>query len=83
MTMMAATLIYGKNPFIFYSPEIKGQWPWDLVCSIGDMISITFEKKNENIGLNLTFCTRRSNFVGSHRQNLKKSPFLKLEGPGL
>ena len=81
MTTMAATLIYGKNPFIFYSPEIKVQWHWGLVCSIGNMGSITFEKKNDNLGLTLTFYTRRSNFVGSYRQNLKKISFTEIRRP--
>ena len=36
MTKMAATSIYGKN-LLKSSPEPEGQWPWDLVCSIGDV----------------------------------------------
>ena len=36
MTKMTAMPIYGKTPLkIFFKPE--GRWPWDLVCSIGDM----------------------------------------------
>ena len=34
LTKMATMPIYGKNPS---SLEPKGQWPWDLVCSIGDV----------------------------------------------
>ena len=34
MTEMAAMLIYGENLKIS-SPEPKGRWPWNLVCSIG------------------------------------------------
>ena len=37
MTKMATTPIYGKTPYISSSLEPKGQWPWDLVCSIGDV----------------------------------------------
>ena len=38
MTKMATTPIYGKNPLnVFFSVEPKGRWPWDLVCSIGDV----------------------------------------------
>ena len=36
MTKMATTPIYDK-PFKFPFLEPKGQWPWDLVCSIGDV----------------------------------------------
>ena len=34
MTKMAAMPIYGKN-LKKSSPEPKGRWPWNLVCSIG------------------------------------------------
>ena len=34
MTKMAAMSIYGKNLKKFSSPEPKGWWPWNLVCSI-------------------------------------------------
>ena len=44
MTKMAAMPIYGKNPLKSSSPESKGQWPWGLACSIGDMGPIKFEK---------------------------------------
>ena len=37
MTKMATTPIYGKNPLNIFFSETKGQWPWDLVCSIGDV----------------------------------------------
>ena len=37
MTKMATTPIYGKKPFKYPLFEPKGQWPWDLVCSIGDV----------------------------------------------
>ena len=36
MNKMAATPIYGKNP-LKSSPEPEGRWPWDLVCSMGDV----------------------------------------------
>ena len=35
MTKMAAMPIYGKNFKKSSSPEPKGRWPWNLVCSIG------------------------------------------------
>ena len=34
MTKMAAMPIYGKNLKTSSSPELKGRWPWKLVCSI-------------------------------------------------
>ena len=37
MTKMADTPIYGKKLLKISSPEPEGQWPWDLVCSIGDV----------------------------------------------
>ena len=37
MTKMATTPIYGKTLYMFSSLEAEGQWPWDLVCSIGDV----------------------------------------------
>ena len=35
MTKMAAMPIYGKNLKKFSSPEPKGRWAWNLLCSIG------------------------------------------------
>ena len=35
MTKIAAVPIYGKNLKTSSSPEPKGRWPWNLVCSIG------------------------------------------------
>ena len=37
MTKMATMPIYGKTLLISSSLEPKGQWPFDLVCSIGDV----------------------------------------------
>ena len=41
MTKMATMPIYGKNPLNIFSgtkrPMPGGQWPWDLLCSIGDV----------------------------------------------
>ena len=37
MTKMATMPLYGRNPFNISSLEPKGQWPWDLACSIGDV----------------------------------------------
>ena len=36
MTKMATMPINGKNSLLSSSLEPKCQWPWDLVCSIGD-----------------------------------------------
>ena len=39
------SLIFGKNLLKkSSSPELKGQWPWGLVWSIGDMGPVKFEK---------------------------------------
>ena len=46
MTKMAAMPIYGKNPLKSSSPEPKGQWPCGLVCSIGDIGPMKFEKND-------------------------------------
>ena len=35
MIKMATMPIYGKNLKKSSSPEPKGQWPWNLVCSLG------------------------------------------------
>ena len=35
MTKMTVMPIYGKNLKKSSSPEPKGRWPWNLVCSIG------------------------------------------------
>ena len=37
MTKMATTPIYGWNHLKSSSLEPEGRWPWDLVCSIGDV----------------------------------------------
>ena len=37
MTKMAATPIYGKHTLNCSSPEPESRWPWDLVCSNGDV----------------------------------------------
>ena len=37
MTKMVTTLIFGQILYRSSSLEPKGQWPWDLVCSIGDL----------------------------------------------
>ena len=37
MTKMAAMPIYGKTPLKYSSREPEGRWPWDFVCSIGDV----------------------------------------------
>ena len=41
MIKMAAMPIYVKP-----SSELKGQWPWGLVCSIGDMGPPKFENND-------------------------------------
>ena len=44
MTKMATKLIYGKKKTLLMSSSLepKGQWPWDLVCIIGDVGSTRF-----------------------------------------
>ena len=42
MTKMAAMPIYDKNLKISPSPEPKGRWPWNLVCSIGCLSTTKF-----------------------------------------
>ena len=42
MTKMAAMPIYGKNVKMSSSPEPKGRWPWNMVCSIGCSSTIKF-----------------------------------------
>ena len=42
MTKMAAMPIYGKNLKKSSSPEPKGQWPWNLVYSIGCLSTTKF-----------------------------------------
>ena len=37
MTKMATTPIYDKNPLNILFSGTTSQWPWDLVCSIGDV----------------------------------------------
>ena len=37
MTKMTTVPIYVKTLYISSSLEPKGQWPWDLVCSIVDV----------------------------------------------
>ena len=37
MTEMATMPIDTKNPLNISSLEPKGKWPWELVCSIGDL----------------------------------------------
>ena len=37
MTKMAATPIMVKTIKKTSSPEPEGRWPWDLICSIGDV----------------------------------------------
>ena len=44
MTKMTATTIYGKNPLNILFSGTKGKWPWDLVCSIVDVVSIKFSQ---------------------------------------
>ena len=36
------TPICGKNPLNILFSGTKGQWPWDLVCSIGDVVFTRF-----------------------------------------
>ena len=66
MTKMAATPIYGKNPlnmsFSGTKRPMAGQWPWDLVCSIGDS-GFYQVCSNDDPRLTLTYLTSRSNLL--------------------
>ena len=57
ITKMAAMPICGKN-LKKSSPEPKGRWSWNLVCSIGCLSLF-----NDDSGLTLTCFTARSNLV--------------------
>ena len=64
MSKMATMLIYGKTLYISSSLEPKGQWPWDLVCSIwgcGPYQICT----NDESKLALTYFMARSNLIPS------------------
>ena len=37
MAKMTATTIYGKKPLKSSSPDPDKGWPWDLLCSIGEV----------------------------------------------
>ena len=45
MTKMATMPILGKTLLISSTLEPKGQWPWDLVCSIGDVGPTRFAQR--------------------------------------
>ena len=38
----ATTPMYDKNHLNILFSGTKGQWPWDLVCSIGNLVSTRF-----------------------------------------
>ena len=59
--MVASSPIYGKNPLKISALEPEGQWPWDLVCSIGDVGPIKFVQKL--IKLTMTYLKSRSNLL--------------------
>ena len=42
ITKMATKPIYGKHIQISSSLEPKRQWPWDLLCSIEDVVPTRF-----------------------------------------
>ena len=64
MTKMAAMPIYGKNLKKSSSPEPKGRWPWNLVCSMGCLSTTKFVQMM-TLGLGLTYFMARSNLVPS------------------
>ena len=41
---MATTPIFVKNPLNILFSGTKGQWPLDLVCNIGDVVSTRFSQ---------------------------------------
>ena len=44
MTKMATKPIYGKNYLNIFPLEPKRQWPWDLLCSIEDVVPTLYGK---------------------------------------
>ena len=55
---------------ISYSLEPKGQWPWDLVCSIWDVGPTRFAYDESS--LTLTYFMARSNLIPNAMGDLKK-----------
>ena len=53
-------LIYVKNPLNILFSGTKGQWPWDLVCSIEDVVCTRFAQM---MNLALTYFMARSNLI--------------------
>ena len=69
MIKIATMPIYGKNLLKIFFSRIKGPMAWGLVCSIGDMGPMKFEK-SDDLELTLTFFMERSFFyIDSYRQN--------------
>ena len=62
MTKITTMPIYGKNPLNIFFSGTKGQWPWDLVCSIRDL-GPTRIRTNDESRLTLTFFMARSNLI--------------------
>ena len=63
MAKMATMPIYGKNHILISSSlEPKGQWPWDLVCSIADVGSYPICTNDES-RLTLTYFIAMSNLI--------------------
>ena len=52
------------KPFKYASLEPKGQWPWDLVCSIADVGPTRFCTNDES-RLTLTYIMARSNLISN------------------
>ena len=65
MTKMAATPIYGKNSLKSSSQDPEGRWPWELVCSIGN-VRLTQVSSNDDPRLTITYLTSRSNLLPKH-----------------
>ena len=59
MTKMATMPIYGKNHWKYFSLDLKGRWPWNLIHSI-EYYQVC---SNGAPGLTLTYFTARSNLV--------------------
>ena len=79
MTKMDATPIYGKT-LLKSSPELEGQLPWDLVCSIDWRFWPYQDCTNDDPRLSLTYSTTRSNLIPNAflREHFELFIFLKL-----
>ena len=69
MTKMAAMPIYSKNLKKSSSPESKGRWPWNSVCSIGFPSTSKFVQM---MSLGWPWPILRQGLIGSFMKKQKK-----------